>query len=161
MLRVNKMKAYWLHCALLISVILLLASCNDNDGSADPLLGPQQQELNVSRSRWNSQSIDNYQFTVRRSCFCVLREDIVVMVLNDQVDSAFYTPSGVFLNANELTQVFTMEGYFDIIQQAIDNQVDDLEVNYHMTLGYPTSIAIDNRLNVADDEIAYLIMDFQ
>ena len=140
---------------------LILSACNDESGAGGNDKSPNQQALDDNRNLWQVHGLATYQFTVRRLCFCPIREDIVVMVLNHTVDAAFYTPSGVILNDIELEQLHTIDGYFDVIQDAIDRNVDELTVQYDGVLNYPTQIAIDVHRAVADDEVTYHLMDLQ
>ncbi len=56
--------------------------------------------------------------------------------------------------------VDTIDELFDVIQKALDDEVDSLEVEYDATYGYPKSVAIDPITNAIDEETSYFIEAF-
>ena len=45
-----------------------------------------------------------------------------------------------------------INGLFEVIQDAIDDEADQITVSYDSELGYPTNIEIDYNVNAIDDE---------
>jgi hypothetical protein len=61
--------------------------------------------------------------------------------------------------AGQLAPLFPgIEGLFAEAVRAIAEDVHRVEIRYHATMGYPTSVAIDPRQNVADDELEYRVL---
>ena len=58
-------------------------------------------------------------------------------------------------------RLHSIEGLFDIIQDAITDDVDHLAVTYDKENGYPTKIEIDYRSNAIDDEYTLIITEFE
>lgn len=137
----------------LAAAACLLAGCDDDEN-------PLQRELNENRAKWEAADINSYVFESSQAYF-IVEEPIVVTVTNDVVTSAFFTPSGVMVSAERLASMRTIDGHFDIVQNAIDEDAVFLNVSYDDTFGFPADIAVDYREEVADDEISYFIRNFQ
>ena len=140
-------------CALVL-VALAVSACNDDSN-------PKQEALNENRAKWEASGVAAYMFEQRVACACPFEEPIVTMVENGVVTSAFFTPSGVNLDAERLASVRTLDGFFDVVQLAINDDAFQLDVSYDNTYGFPTRIAIDFASDVIDDEITYTISGFQ
>lgn len=144
--------------ALLLGA-LLVAGCG---GSSDSSKETDQSQLDKNERLWEASSVDGYQYTIHTSCFCFPEEDVVVLVVDGEVASAFYTPSGVFLSGDRLAATRNIEGLFDLIQNIIIDDIDDdLEVEYDETFGYPSRININISQQASDGGVTYTIFDFQ
>jgi len=53
---------------------------------------------------------------------------------------------------------YTIEGLFELIAEAARMQPARLDVTYHATEHYPTSISIDYMANAADDEVTIKVV---
>jgi hypothetical protein len=120
-----------------------------------------QIELDKNITLWDSTKIDSYHYTYRISCFCLVTEDIVVIVEDGEIKEAFYTPSGSHLPEEDLNLLFTIEDLFAKIQGAITDDVASLYVTYNSDLGYPERIFIDVDEMIADEEITHIVVDFE
>lgn len=150
---------------LAAAAALLLTGCNENSDD-NPDTGfdepkTTQQLLDENQTKWANAGVDTYSYTYRVACFCAVREDIVVNVINGEVASAFYVPSGVMLDAELLEEQSTIDGLFGYIQNGLDEEYAKLEVTYDEQLGYPVTIDEDRLLTVADDERFLEIASFQ
>ena len=54
----------------------------------------------------------------------------------------------------------TIDGVFDKIQAAIDQDAAEVTVEYDPARGYPRSVFVDYSRQVADEELALQISDF-
>jgi hypothetical protein len=63
--------------------------------------------------------------------------------------------------ANRVALFPDVEGLFDIIDDAIERRAAQLLVQYDPDLGHPITIRIDYSRLTADDEVEYLISDFE
>lgn len=118
--------------------------------------------LDQQRALWELKGIDNYSFTFHRFTFFMPEEeDIVVTVEAGQVVSAFYTPSGEALSDSRVKNLATIDDLFDMVQDAINKQVYELQVKYDSEYGYPAYIFINVEAEMYDEEMAYRIMSFQ
>ena len=141
--------------ATLVAIAALTAGCSafGLDGGTS-----ERSRLRTARAKWAHQQIPAYRFTYGRSCFCPGTAPIVIEVRNDAVTAAFHEASDEPLPYHP-DLLPTVADLFDIIDRAITQRVDLLEVDYHPLLGYPTSIAIDYVFNMADDEVQYTARD--
>jgi hypothetical protein len=138
----------------LIFAILILSACKDNQSET-------QKELNNSKTLWSQQKINDYQITTKLSCFCIMTYDIINVVDNGQLTTAFYLNSGATVPADKFQYQKSIQNYFDLIQQAINNEAFSIDVSYDPTYGFPTNIAIDYDQNIADDEVSYQLSNFK
>eukprot|EP00210_Caulerpa_lentillifera_P007253 g6939.t1 len=88
--------------------------------------------------------------TISRVCFCVPDSlgPFTLRVEKDTIVSV--SPDNGFTD-----NLPTVEGLFDLIQEAISSRVAELIVEYDPTLGYPTRVKIDRDFRIADEEIEY------
>ncbi len=141
---------------IVLSFVLLFSGCNSSNNESE-----LQAELNTAKAMWNQQDINDYQITTQRSCLCIVKGDVVNIVEQGQMSSAFYAGNGRNLTTEELAEQKTIDEFFAVIQQAIDVEASSLVVSYHATFGYPTQISIDYDQLVADDEIYYQLFDLK
>ena len=128
-----------------------------------PRVNPDQVQLDENRLLWQQADITNYQYTYHISCFCLPREDIVVVVDAGVVVEAYFTPSGTPLTPAEIQSynLRTIEQLFDVIQAEINRPAADLTVTYNAMSGYPELISVDPIGQAVDDEYSLSVMDFQ
>ncbi len=129
-------------------------------GCSDPL-APEQEALDTSRARWTASSIADYRYTLREFCFCgpeTLRP-VVIEVVDGQVASATYEDDGTAVVQPRLGQLRTVDGLFDVIQDAIDREAHSLEAQYDPVRGYPTSVQIDYIEFAVDEEYGFAASD--
>lgn len=138
---------------ILAATACLLAGCDDEN--------PTQKALNANRAKWAAADLDDYVFERSQTSFSIPEEAIVVTVNDGVVTSAFFTPSGVMLSAERQARLRTIEGYFDFVQNAINDNAFLLNVIYDDTYGFPADIVVDFSQQVADDEIGLYIRNFQ
>ncbi|MGH2942806.1 MAG: DUF6174 domain-containing protein [Solirubrobacteraceae bacterium] len=122
--------------------------------SVDPGIadGTAQRELDAAKQRWQAAGIGDYHFTVERQCFCApsFRGPVTIVVRGGAPDAT--TPAA-------FQDIATVPRLHAIVQQAIDDRVERLDVTYDAR-GVPLAISIDRSSMVADDEIAYLVSGF-
>jgi hypothetical protein len=122
-------------------------------GPVDPQIsdGTAQAELDAAVAHWNQAGIADYHFTVERICFCV---------------PAFRGPATIIVRGGEalappaqFEDVATVAKLHALVQKAIDDQVEDLEVHYD-DRGVPVSIQVDASTMIADEEVSFRVTDF-
>lgn len=114
-------------------------------------------ELSVQRERWNAQHIDDYQLTLSRACFCAPEGAglVVLTVLDGQPVEWLYFLSGDPVDAAWRAVFPTVDGVFDFLEEAIDRGAHAIEVSFDPVLGLPTSLHVDYRAGLADEDIGY------
>lgn len=121
------------------------------------------QQLEKNRKLWESQGIDDYSFTLQRSCFCRGddRRPIHIQVRDGKVVAAKFADTGEPLPPSMDYAKKTIPDLFNEVAQAIKEKAARLEVSYDPTYGFPTSIFIDRSELIADEEIGYSVSNFQ
>jgi hypothetical protein len=134
----------------LLSVVLLLFSCTKSK---------EDNDLLTNQSRWDKQTISNYEFTLRVSCFCP-REVVgphVIKVVADTIASVndqAYDPS-------TMGYLMTIDELFAFVGKSLDRNPYQKSIAYNSIYGYPESVYFDFEKTMADEEIGYQVTDFK
>jgi hypothetical protein len=148
-------------------VLVLLAACRDDNRTASTPTTMQTAsthddqrmvELDERQRQWNEAQPASYRFTVAAQCFCL---------------EAFTRPRTITVRDNEVVaeepsagddadpdRILTVDDLFDRARVAIDN-ADAVEIVYDDEFDFPSTIAIDDMLEAIDDEITYVVTDFE
>ncbi|MCI0435794.1 MAG: DUF6174 domain-containing protein [Gemmatimonadetes bacterium] len=138
--------------ALAAVVVMAPAACT----STGPDEGGDRQALEAARALWRSQRYDSYEFVEQRLCFCGGGiEPATVVVRNGARISVTVVATGEPIPEQFSQYYLTVEELFDFILDAWDRDAHEVEVTYHATLGYPTSIDVDYLENAIDEEMSY------
>lgn len=127
----------------------LLAGCTLFDSGRPPTPAG---DLEANRRLWAAQQRTAYEVTYRVSCFCpaAFQGPFTVTVVDGRFQSIRPQPGGDDL---ALMAVYTVEGLFDLIEDAYDRKAHRVEVTYHPELGYPEHVFIDYEEQVVDEEL--------
>lgn len=136
--------------SLLLLPLLLVAGCSS--------FGREPGALAEARARWAASGTADYTMTQERMCFCPTeyRGPFVVTVRDGAVVAV--TLDGASLPTD---RALSVEALFDLVAAAYDRRADDVQVSYHPTLGYPTSIQIDYERQAADEELGLTVTALQ
>ena len=122
---------------------------------------PERDALNDARRLWLAADVGHYRITVQRLCFCafdVTRERIVE-VEEGEVVSVRYADTGE-LEHPDLVDLFPgVDGLFDIVAEALDQDAHSIVVEYDEQLGYPVEIVIDYLQFAIDEELTMRAKD--
>ncbi len=137
-------------------LLMLIAIAGTSCRGLDDDSGGEQQRLDANRARWRDQHVDSYTYVLTRICFCAdANRPASVVVRNGQRISVTDVASGQPVVAGLAPLYLTVDELFDFIANAIDRKAAKIDVQYDATLGYPTSIAIDYSVNIADEEMSF------
>lgn len=144
--------------ALAAALVLLGSACRD--------LGPHSVEILddilLHRSIWESRRPAAYVFELQRFCNdCGAEEQgpVRVRVQGTAVVERRYTASGEPV-ASGLESTFpSVEGLFDLLEQAARRDVWYLSISWDPELGYPRDLYVDYDSNVAGEEISYRVVE--
>lgn len=138
---------------VLLTSLLALGGCAAITGADEPVSG----EVSAQRAKWEAQGLDDYRFTLARSCFCPeeatqparveVRDDRVVKVTNLRTARALDVRLGL-----------TVEELFGMIAAAARDGTY-LEVAYHPQRAYPVAAVIGTLAN--DAGVAYSLSDLE
>lgn len=135
---------------------LFLASCSTNTGPGD-----QRDFLERNRLLWSRAGIPDYRYTVTRLCGCdpgSLGPVVVEVYAGEIAERRYATGAPVDPQFEELFR--TVPGFFELIEQALDQEAAGLSARYHRRYGFPVSIQIDWVAGIVDDEVSYHITNF-
>lgn len=136
-----------------ISAVLAAAALS---GCADPT-GPAA-ALAHHRDLWNAQALADYEFVLRRACFCLSEalEPVQVRVEAGAVAAVIDTLGQPVDSLHAaLFYTITIDSLFGVVEHAIDVHAHQISVHYHPQFGYPESIFIDYDAATADEEMGY------
>jgi hypothetical protein len=112
--------------------------------------GTKQVKLDGAKRGWKTAHVTNYSYEISRQCYCPVQEPGKAVVHNGRL---VHYPKG-------LKDVATVPRLFRTIQRAIDAKVTKLNVSYGKR-GVPSSIYIDTKAYIADEEAGYTIKRFK
>ena len=135
-----------LHIAALTPV-----SCSDS-------MGPDRLRLVEQRELWESQALRDYSFEVQRLCFCPVRERVRVRVVDGAVAGAVDLVAGEELGGDEVRWYLSIDGLFDLLDDAYSQGAHRIEVDFHASQGHPTHLWIDYHENIADEELGFTLL---
>ncbi|SFV53591.1 hypothetical protein MNB_SV-12-1782 [hydrothermal vent metagenome] len=115
----------------------------------------EQQRLNRQKALWKSKKINNYSYILDISCYSFPEEKKKIVVANNKIVDATFVPSETKIDSSRKKYLKTIDGYFDIIQKALDDRVNNLTVVYHEEYGYP--VYIYKEAEVAHEEVGYYL----
>jgi hypothetical protein len=116
---------------------------------------PRMIELEERFDRWELSRPASYRFTVTAQCFCLAKPRTIT------VEDGQVVAEQPAADASPATaQILTVDDLFDRARQAIDD-ADRFEVVYHDEFDFPAVIDVDLLAEAIDDEITYLVTDFQ
>lgn len=148
----------WLAVPLL-SIALLLAGCGSGGDDAPELGDPNlesspREALATARALWSSNGAPSYDMRFNWLCFCIIE---AVEERDIQVRDGVVAAGGLSPDFGNLADHETVQGLFDLIEEAIDRDAAKLDVTYHATLGYPMAASIDYNLQMADEELGFTV----
>jgi hypothetical protein len=141
-----------------LAVAMLLTAA----GACRDATGPDDQ-LAAARARWAEHGPQTYAVTVVRGCECLpaMSGPVVVTVVQGEVTSRAYTPTGEPVAPSYAENFPSVEQLFERIREARRANVVRLEVTYDPALGHPVRVFIDRDAITADDEVTYLASDLR
>jgi hypothetical protein len=117
-------------------------------------LDEERARLEDNRATWRARGPISYTYVFRRICFCApsATNPVIIQVRQRAVVSVRYEDTGAPVDPSLLSLFPTVEGLFEIIEDAIDQEAEVVQASYDPALGYPTSITLDGSSMIADDE---------
>jgi hypothetical protein len=132
--------------ALLLSVTLPACTTSPDDPGDD---------LFANRRQWQSQRISDYEVQFRTSCFCVpdVTAPVVLQVRGGAIVSVTRVSDGAAVPSSKWEGIYyTVDQMFALIADAKARGADEVRVSFDPQLRYPTSVAIDQSVRIADEE---------
>lgn len=139
----------------------ILAMLLSVGGSCKSTITVPESELAVGRARWAMVAPAAYTVVISRSCECLEPAvgPVLITVRNGVAQSRQYTRTGAPVATSGADWFPTVEGLFAVIDAAIRDGIQPIQVSYDPTLGYPTRVFIGD--TSSDGGAGYLARDVQ
>ena len=134
---------------LKLSAVLLLAACGSDSPTA-PV-----NHLGEQRALWASQDLTDYTFDVTKVCYWLCMGDVRVTVKDGVITGVTELASEV---ARDPDTFRTINGLFDLVQDAYNRNAHEVQVEFDPSRGYPTRIWIDYVLMIADEKMGFTLL---
>ena len=141
-----------------IALLTLNCSLFGPDGPRDE----RQSFLRHAMDQWAANGPAGYEYTLAFSCGECPAEwthPLRIRVAAGEVVSVLDLATATPVDPNQRS--LTIDELFEVIQDAVQEDVYQLAVKYHPDLGYPISISIDHDSRVVDDEVGYSTTDLE
>ena len=128
--------------------LLLLAGCAILGEDDDP------SEVAQQRRQWERLGFDAYEYDLTIFCFCPHVDPVRVQVRADTVFSVTLVETGA--PVEDPFRARTIDELFDVIEDAVAQEANQLDIEYDEAFGYPSRIYVDYRINVIDEEVTFV-----
>ncbi len=139
--------------ALLVATTCTLVACNGTG-----LLGVSGTTITDAadaRALWEARGPREYSFELEIGCFCVDQRAVIVYVQDRVVRAVRYADDRTLVGPQSSMAFPTLEGLFELIEQARANGAFFVRAEFDARYGYPRALTIDRWEGVADDEVHY------
>jgi hypothetical protein len=142
-----------MHLLRVTAVLLAFGACADESNAPA--------ELGTKREQFSQSLNGSYRFTWRRSCECSQETTtpIRITVQQGNIISAINLETNQPVATETLQGLTTIEGVFDTIEDAYNENAAVISVTYDPTSSFPASVGIDYSLQIADEEFSLQISD--
>lgn len=119
-----------------------------------------QYYLDIAKRAWDAEYYTDYSFNYSLDCFCSpILQNIDVQVVAGAVSSAT-DENDQPVSAQDLESVPTIDELFGFIQQWIDDEAEELVVQFDEQTGFPLSVYANVQVGASDDEFTYTLASF-
>ncbi|HCK35489.1 MAG TPA: hypothetical protein DHW20_10025 [Gemmatimonadetes bacterium] len=132
---------------LRLTTLLLLGACTSPT--------TPENDLADYRTLWEAQRLTDYTFDVSRVCYCQFMGDVRVTVQGGVITGVTELASEV---ARDPETFRTIDGLFDLVQDAYDRDAHEVQVDFDPDRGYPTRIWIDYVEMMMDEEMGFTLL---
>ena len=155
-----------LHFAVGLLIMLYLPGCSlfeDRDSL-------EESNYQLNYKKWQHKKVADYTIVINRQCYCPASYfPAKVVVRNDTVSQVFDADTNNPVPEDSLGSVElryadiypTIDQLFNLVNEAINREVNRLHVRYNNEYGYPKDVYIDYDANIADEEIGYTVSAYR
>jgi hypothetical protein len=150
---------------LVPALVLTVTGCDGIFGGNDR--SAQRELFNASITHWRSLDIDTYSYTIELSCACAPANQlrpVRVTVENGAVVSRIYVNENPAQQTPAPESVFgpfdTADELFDVVEDAINQDADLLNLIYDPEYGVPTLLQFDRSSSDPDDHLIFQVTGF-
>ena len=117
-----------------------------------------QFELDEGRERWMENAPSHYRYVQDEWAFADSVGPVRIEVLDGEIVSAVIVETE---KPAPESRALTIEDLFDMVQDEIDQDPDDLDVEYDGDRGVPATVDVDPIRNAMDDEHGFSAEQFE
>ncbi|HEV8364899.1 MAG TPA: DUF6174 domain-containing protein [Gemmatimonadaceae bacterium] len=144
-----------------LALFLVLPLAVGCEGIFDPSHNDER-DLERARDRWYATNAFQYEITVDRRCACQYTGPIRMLVRDGTPVAAVDRYSGAQVPLSVLRYYPSVEELFDLIDEAIfGRSVNNVDVSYDHSYGFPRVTYIDYDRFYTDDDITYELREFR
>ena len=115
-------------------------------------------ELQANKEKWGAHEITNYEIEMQKICFCP--PDAVRLMIfeitDNEINSVRYVDSDDRVDPNFYDSYNTLNGLFELAEQALEHNPEEISIIYDDEYSYIKQISIDYKYEVADDEVTII-----
>lgn len=143
-----------------VGALALIALTAVGCGIVDSGDARAESELTTAREQWARAGVVDYDLAMTRQCFCAFIEPVTVRVRGGVLIEVVTASGDAEMPVPpQIVSVYpTVEGLFALIDEALADEVHEIRVTYHPTLGYPTQLWVDRSPQISDEEFGYEVM---
>ena len=122
-----------------------------------------QEELDINRALWDVAAIHDYSMSFQRICLICQFEFLIPVRITVQGDTIFEVTdldTGAPVAEPAEGAFLTIDGVFNVIQGAINQNAAEIDVRYNSMFGYPTDVDVDFSRSVFSDDTQFQIREF-
>jgi hypothetical protein len=137
-----------------------LAACGDPLGPSEIERRVLRHRLEQAEAKWATEGPSSYVVTLRRICYCGEVEPRQVTVVDGVVTDVRLVGAAAPLPFEHWQWYPSVEALFVMLREAIDMPAHDIEAEYDPVRGYARDVWIDWSMNIADEEVGFVIESF-
>lgn len=139
-----------------LALLTLFWGCEDVGPDVDGLA----EEVAQRRQTWEARRPGAYAFELERQCFCAVdaRGPVRLTVEGSRVLTRVYSDSGTAVPDAYIDLFPSVDGLFDILEDAIQRAAESVDVTWDPVTGAPSSFFIDYSRSIADEELGFRIL---
>lgn len=118
------------------------------------------EQLARDKQLWLDAGIHDYAFTLSRHCYCIPEEKILVVVKNDAIASATFTPSGKTLDPERAKSLPTVSSLFATLEENLARPMAKSSWSANAETHHLEKIFIEINSMVSDASYGYSLSDF-
>jgi hypothetical protein len=117
-------------------------------------------QLASDKKLWLDAGIHDYTFTLSRHCYCIPEEKIVVVVKNDAIASATFTPSGKPLDPERAKSLPTVSSLFATLEENLPRPMAKSTWSANAETRHLEKVFIEINSMISDASYGYTLSDF-
>jgi para-nitrobenzyl esterase len=120
-----------------------------------------REEFDANLARWRAQGIDDYRMLARNRCYFCDFGTMTITVRDGKITLIEDAAGNDVTNAPRAIAFRTIDEMFDLIESELQSRAYRLSVGYDPEFGFPSSLYVDNRKEVVDDELGIVLQSFE